>query len=81
MTPGTKALLQRAAAIEGRSLSDFVLTSARQAAERTIHAHDVIRLSVRDSQLFADLLLHPPAPNDRLRAAMRLHQSDVVTHA
>lgn len=79
VTPETKALLQRAAAIHGRSLSDFVVASAQEAAERTIRAHDVITLSVRDSQRFAELILNPPEPNEHLRAALRIHQSDVAS--
>ncbi|MGH2410979.1 MAG: DUF1778 domain-containing protein, partial [Chloroflexota bacterium] len=57
INPDTKALLQRAAAISGRSLSDFIVASARHEAERAIREHDVISLSVRDSQRFADLVL------------------------
>jgi len=79
VTPETKALLQRAASIHGRSLSDFVLACARQEAERTIREHDVIALSVRDSQRFAELVLNPAEPNERLRAAMRLHRSDTAS--
>jgi len=60
-------------------LSDFVLACARQEAERTIREHDVIALSVRDSQRFAELVLNPPEPNEPLRAAMRLHRSDTAS--
>ncbi len=77
INPDTKALLQRAAAISSRSLSDFVVTGAQQEAERTIREHDVISLSIRDSQRFADLVQNPPEPNDYLRAAMERHRSDV----
>ena len=77
INPATKALLQRAAAISGRSLSDFIVASAQHEAERAIREHDVISLSVRDSQRFADLVRNPPEPNDCLRAAMKRHRSDV----
>ena len=77
INPEAKALLQRAAAISGRSLSDFIVASAQQEAERAIREHDVISLSVRDSQRFADLVLNPPEPNDYLRAAMKQHRSAV----
>lgn len=79
VTPETKALLQRAAAIRGRSLSDFVVASAQAEAERTVREHDVIALSVRDSQRFAELVLNPSEPNERLRAAMQLYRSDVTS--
>ena len=79
VNPETKARLQRAAAIRGRSLSDFVLASAQQEAERTIREHDVIVLSVRDSQRFAELVLNPPEPNEHLRMAMQAHRSSVAS--
>jgi uncharacterized protein (DUF1778 family) len=74
----TKSLLQRAADISGRSLSDFIVSSARQEAERTIRAHDVITLSVRDSRLLAEILRNPPPPNEELKAALRQYQADVA---
>ena len=66
-----KDLLQRAANLQGRTLTEFLVSSAQAEAERVVQEHDVIRLSVRDSQHFASLILDPPPPNDRLRAAMR----------
>jgi uncharacterized protein (DUF1778 family) len=64
-----KALLQRAADLTGRSLTDFVLSSARAAAEETIRQHELVELTARDSHSLAEALLNPPAPNARLRAA------------
>lgn len=60
----THALLKRAAQIEGRSLTDFVVTAAREAAMRVIDKASVIRLSVADQQRFGDALidLKPLAP-------------------
>src|SRR5206468_3522419 len=59
-----KATLQRAADLSGRSLSDFVLASARAAAEETIRQHEVILLTARDSEALAKALLNPPPPNE-----------------
>lgn len=64
-----KALFQRAAEIQGRSLTDFVAGSLLAAAEAVIRQQSVITLSARDSELFADALLNPSPPSDRLRAA------------
>ena len=69
-----KILLKRAAALEGRSLTDFVVASAHAAAIATIQQHEVITLTARDSLAFAQALMQPPAPNERLRAAARCHQ-------
>lgn len=75
LSPEQKALLERAAALEGRSLTDFVVDSAQSAALETIQRHEVIALSARDSLIFAEALMHPPAPNERLRTAARRHRS------
>lgn len=67
-----KATLQRAAALEGRSLSDYLVNVALQAAKTTIHEHTVITLSARDSVRFVEHLLNPPEPSPALaRAAQR----------
>jgi uncharacterized protein (DUF1778 family) len=41
-------------------LSDFVVTAARQAAEKTIVQADVITLSYEDQLRFAQALIDPP---------------------
>jgi uncharacterized protein (DUF1778 family) len=65
------ALLKRAAEIEGRTLSDFVVTAAREAACRTIEETDIIRLSVEDQRQIAEAILNPPKPTPALRRAFR----------
>lgn len=67
VTPETKAVIEHAAALEGISITDFIVRAARDAAEQTIWSHEVITLSAQDSLLFVDALLNPPAPNDALR--------------
>jgi uncharacterized protein (DUF1778 family) len=66
-----KALFQRAAELQGRTLTDFVVSSLHEAAVRTIEEMQIIRLSAEDSRAFADALLHPRTPNEKLRAAAR----------
>jgi len=44
------ALLKRAAEIEGRTLTDFVVSAAREATCRAIEAAENIRLSVEDQR-------------------------------
>jgi uncharacterized protein (DUF1778 family) len=70
-----KELLQRAAGLKGRSLSDFVVASAQEAAEATIRQHDTMQLTVRDSRALVEALLNPPAPNAVLRAAFEEYRS------
>ena len=67
VTADQKALIEHAAALEGRSITDFVLASVQDAAKRAIADHEIIRLSVRDTRAFVEALLDPREPSDRMR--------------
>jgi uncharacterized protein (DUF1778 family) len=69
LTAEQKALFERAAGVAGRSVTDFVLTSAAAEARRLILEHDVLQLTASDSAAFADAILNPPPPGPRLREA------------
>lgn len=71
------ALLKRAAALKGRSITDFVVSAAQDAAQRVIEDEGLIRLSTEDQVRFAQALIKPPAPNAALKRAMRQHGKDV----
>lgn len=64
-----KDMIQRAADLEGCSLSDFIVERAYEAAQQVIQTHEVMTLSPRDSRAFVEALLNPSAPNEQLRAA------------
>jgi len=67
--PEIKALWQKAADLEGRTLTDFVIASVQAAACKVIEQHQILKLSVEDSEAFVNALLNPPKPNDALKAA------------
>ena len=69
VTAEQKALFQRAADLTGRSLTDFILSSAQEVAARTVREHDVLSLSGQDRDLFVNVLLQPPEPSQRIRQA------------
>jgi uncharacterized protein (DUF1778 family) len=69
-----KALLQRAADLENRSVTEFVRTSARVAAVETIRRYETMTLSARDGAAFVEALMNPPAPGERLCAAAEAHR-------
>ena len=71
ITRDQKAVLMRAAALQGRTLTDFVVHSAQEAALRVIEVHESIQLVKQDREAFVEALLNPPAPGKRLRAAAR----------
>jgi uncharacterized protein (DUF1778 family) len=64
-----KSLFQRAAALKGFTLTDFIIDSLQQAAIRTVEQHDVLKLNAESKAAFFDALLNPPAPNKALRRA------------
>ena len=43
-------MLKRAAELQGRSLTDFVVTAASEAAVRFISEHQLIQLSLEDQR-------------------------------
>ena len=74
ITSAQKALIERAATLQGRTLTDFVLTSAQDAARRAIEEHQQISLAVGDSRAFVDALLNPRPVNDRLNETVRRYR-------
>lgn len=65
------ALLKRAAEVQGRTLTDFVVTAAREAAIRAIEEVEIVRLSAADQRIIADAILNPPEPSAALRRAVQ----------
>jgi uncharacterized protein (DUF1778 family) len=74
----TKALIERAAQLEHRKLTDFCMTALIEAARRTIAEHETLILSERDRAVFFDALVNPPAPNERLQRAFAEHKRRVI---
>ena len=70
-----RILIQRAADLEGRTMTDFVLHSAQSAAERTIQERSMMILSARSSKTFVDAILNLAEPGRVLRAAARQYKS------
>ena len=73
ITPDALLVVRRAAELQGRSISDFVVAAAQEIAHRTIDEAQVIRLSVEDQQRFVELLLKPPALAPALKRAKKAH--------
>lgn len=65
----SKALLQQAAGYRRKTVSQFVLATALEEAEKVIREHEVVTLSGPDWKIFYDALTSPPAPNAALREA------------
>ncbi len=74
IAPDALAVVRRAAELQGRSISDFLVAAALKDAQRTIEDAQIIRLSVEDQQRFADLLLHPPPVAPAMERALQARQ-------
>lgn len=59
LTVAQKALIEHAAALQGRSVTDFVLSSVQEAAAKAIDEHQRLTLSVRDGRAFVQALVSP----------------------
>jgi uncharacterized protein (DUF1778 family) len=69
IAPDALKVVKRAAEIQGRSVSDFVVAAAQEVATRTIEDAQIIRLSVEDQRAFAEAVLNPPPSIGLLKAA------------
>jgi uncharacterized protein (DUF1778 family) len=75
----TKELIERAAHLEHRKLTDYCLAALTEAARRTIAEHETLTLSERDRKAFFDTLINPPEPAERLKRAMAEHKRRIAT--
>ena len=67
------SMLKRAAELQGRTMTDFVVAAIQEAAQRAIEQGEVIRLSEADLEHFAQALLSPPQSSPALERALAHH--------
>jgi uncharacterized protein (DUF1778 family) len=77
LNPDQKRRIEYAASLKGSSISDFLVSSADDAAVRAIEQHELWTLTGRDREAFVKALLHPLAPTPRMKAAARRYKSRV----
>lgn len=63
------AALKRAAELQGRTMTDFVVAAVQEAARKAIEQAELVRLTVADQEAFARALLEPARPNAALKRA------------
>jgi uncharacterized protein (DUF1778 family) len=68
------ARLRRAAEIQGRTLTDFVVAAADEAACRAIQDTQIIRLSLEGQRQIAEAILKPPEPTPALKKAAKRYR-------
>ena len=74
----TKQLVQRAASLERRSLTDFCLTAVARAAQEVIVRHETLVLSERDRRSFFKAITNPPRPHARLKRGFKAEQERIA---
>jgi len=73
----TRSIIERAAALYGSTINQFIVQAAVDRANEVIKGMEVIKLSARDSKIFLDALTNPPQPNEELLDAVRAHRRTV----
>ncbi len=69
-SPEAKALIERAAALMGTTVSGFMLQNAYEAARRVVNDNDTLVLSQQAFEAFITACKNPSEPNEALRALM-----------
>lgn len=72
-----KELFQRAADLQGRTLTDFIISSLQNAANQIIQEHEVMILSRRDQEVFVEALLNPAEPSAKLTTAAQRYKQNM----
>lgn len=74
IAPDALEIVKRAAEIQGRSVSEFVVSAAREAANRANEEASVIRLTLAGQRAFAEAILNPPKPSAGFERAFASHE-------
>jgi uncharacterized protein (DUF1778 family) len=76
LTPAQKQLIERAAALRGTSVTEFVVVSAQAAATSAIKDFEVLSLRDEAREVFINAVLNPPAPNKSARSAAERYKKN-----
>ena len=72
--PELKARWQQAADLEGRTLTDFIISSMQESSDRVIESHQRMKLNQQDSKEFVETITNPPEPNSSLIKAVEKYK-------
>lgn len=71
MTRDEKRTIETAARLKGTTVTEFVLSSAKEAAARAIRENEVLVLGEQDRKVFVEALLNPPKPTQYALEAVK----------
>ncbi len=75
IAPEALLVVKRAAELQGRSVSDFVVDAAVNTAQKAIEETRIIRLAVEDQRAIAGAILNPPPLTPAMERAIDRHRS------
>lgn len=80
LTKQKKTFFEEIAALGGfKSLSEFIVHSADQQANKIAEGHKKILASKEDRRIFFDALMNPPKPNQALKKAFKRYNDALVS--
>jgi uncharacterized protein (DUF1778 family) len=71
IAPENKQVIEKAATLNGQSVSDFAVSTLLKSAREVLEHHGQTTLSNRDRDIFLEMLDNPPQPNEALRRAVK----------
>ena len=74
MAPDALNMLRHAAQLEGRSVSDFMVSASLDAARDRIERDQVIKLTMEETLRFIEIMESPPPHSDSLERAREAHR-------
>lgn len=82
LTPKQRELFEKASVLGGfKNLSEFVLFTVQQKANEILEENEKFLSFKRDQKIFADALLNPPAPGDKLKKAAKRYFDSIEANA
>ncbi len=74
VSPKVYDALAQAADLTGSTLNQFLVQSAYEKAQEVIEKERFIKMTAKSAAVFFDTLEQPPAPNKKLRSAVRSYK-------
>ena len=65
--------MQRAARLRGMTLTGYLIATAGEDARRIVEDAEIMRLAREDQMRFAEALINPPQPSERMTRAAKRH--------
>jgi len=72
-----KDFFKHAAALQGQTLTEFLVRCAHEGAKRTVREQELMKLTAKDRENFVSALLKPPSPGKRLKKAAKRYKTSM----